>query len=97
MLLVNFLEFLLVEIAEGSRTRTTKTGNAWQCRFGCPTDETVDHIFLTCPYLQTERDQLRTICLAIDSQYCLPTLFTHPELKVPVERFLLEIINTPPT
>ena len=65
------------------------------CRFGCYSTETVDHIFTTCPALQHERDTLRNHCTSLDLRHDLTSLFTDQRLQLYVERFLLKIISSP--
>jgi len=63
------------------------------CRFGCPANETVDHIFTSCPHLVVSRADLKIQCTSFDLRYNLKSLFTDPRLQIPVERFLLTLIS----
>jgi len=63
------------------------------CRFGCGCDETVDHIFLRCPFVDTERLYIQKLCTSLDLPFILSSIFIAPELKLSVERLLLRFIR----
>ena len=63
------------------------------CRFGCHADETVEHIFLRCPFLLPQQTTLRTTCSLSDIPYTIQHLLTDDNLKIDVERLLLKLIN----
>ena len=77
------------------RSRRFKYGkvDSPACRFcGCE-NETLDHIFFSCPQLSDAQGNLRSACINLNLTYNLENLFTKPLLQRIVEEFLYIIFN----
>ena len=55
------------------------------CRFCRSEDETVEHIFFSCPILSDNRSLLQSACVNLNVDYNLENLFTRPLLQRNVE------------
>ena len=64
------------------------------CRFCGSENETVDHIFFSCPKLSGTREKLNTACINLNLEFNLQNLFTKPLLQRSVEESLLEVFKT---
>jgi len=63
------------------------------CRFCKNTEENIEHLFLHCQCLTTDRVLLKSKCEAHNITFDLQTLFTHPKLQIPVEKFIAKHIT----
>ena len=77
------------------RTRLFDYGKAASptCRFCGNADETVDHIFFSCPILSDSRSILQNTCANLNLDFNLANLFTKPLIQRKVEEFLYEIFS----
>ena len=66
------------------------------CRFGCNCDETVDHIFLHCPFVNSERNIIKDLCIKYHLDFTLKYLLIDDTLKLSVEKLLLKFVLVPP-
>ena len=62
------------------------------CRLGCNTPETPTHIFLHCPFLSQEHNNINKLCRKYHLSYTLSTIFIEDVLKLKVEQLLLKLI-----
>ena len=63
------------------------------CRFYGSANETVDHIFFSCPKLSGSQSKLSKACENLNLEFNLCTLFTKKQLQRTVEEFLYHIFS----
>ena len=63
------------------------------CRFCGSDDETVEHVFFSCPMLSEAQKKLKTACENFKLQFNLKTLFTNKKLQRNVEEYLYEFFK----
>ena len=77
----------------GDRRKYSKTSGSSDCRFGCKAEETVYHLFFSCPFCHDDVDALHKICRERRIDYTIPTLFRNEHLQGRVELFLRRIFS----
>ena len=60
------------------------------CRFCGRDDETIEHIFFSCPMLSEAQEKLKNACRNFNLKFNLKNLFTKPKLQRNVEEFLYD-------
>ena len=63
------------------------------CRFCGGEDETVDHIFFSCPKLSGSQRKLSKACENLNLEFSLCNLFTNKSLQRKVEGFLYQVFS----
>ena len=69
-----------------------KRAESKQCRFGYQCDEIPRHVLFNCPFVDSERLQIKNECSDGNIEFNLQKLMTHPSLQNPVERLFLSFL-----
>ena len=77
------------------RARTFKYGicSSPDCRHGCNSPETAEHILLHCPFYNKERNMVLNACNSHNLEISIGTFLSSNLIQIPVERLLARFVN----